>query len=95
MRPQTSYSTEDISNKLHEAEALLAQGRVTQQMCRKLGLYWQFSYCVLLPILFCNSGAGMLCRLKRLAMARQPRRSPIHMSFSRTSAQVTLASDDI
>jgi putative transposase len=42
--PQAKYTPEDIINKLREAEVLLAQGMVTQQMCRKLGIHSQTYY---------------------------------------------------
>jgi putative transposase len=41
---QVKYTAEQIIGKLREAEVLLAQGMVTEQMCRKLGIHSQTYY---------------------------------------------------
>ncbi len=41
---QVKYTAEQIIGKLREAEVLLAQGMVTEQLCRKPGIHSQTYY---------------------------------------------------
>jgi transposase-like protein len=41
---QVKYTAEEIIGKLREAEVLFAQGMVTEQVCRKLGIHSQTYY---------------------------------------------------